>query len=150
MKLGDRLPPDQKRQYIRGSLVPGRILHLHCSFTNPPKQKFVVVVSMNPEPLLFLINSEISQWLEKRQDLRDCQVVIHHADHTYLRYDSYLDCTQAKPQQVEEIERQLMENLDGVKDFITSGEREATLYAVQACRTLSAREKRRITEGLSG
>lgn len=150
MKLGDRFPPDRKRQYIRDSLVPGRILHLHCAFTALPKHKFVVVVSTTPEILLLLINSETSQWLNERPDLRDCQVTIHHADHSYLSYDSYLDCTQAKRQQREGIERQLMENLDNVKDVLTSEEREAVLYAVQTCRTLSAREKQRIREGLSG
>lgn len=149
MKLGDLLPPDQKRQYIRDSLVPGRVLHLHCSFTSPPKHKFVILVSMTPEPLVFLINSEISEWLEQRPDLRDCQVLIHCAEHSYLSYDSYLDCTQAKRPPVTEIERQLMEDIGNLKDMATSREREAIIYAVQACRILSPREKRWITEALT-
>jgi len=35
-------------QSLEDLVVPGRILRLFCSFTNPPKEKFVVVVATDP------------------------------------------------------------------------------------------------------
>jgi len=150
MRLGDALSPDDKLRYVRESLVPGRILHLHCTFTNPPKRKFVVIVSVNPALVLFVINSELSQWLQDRADLRDRQVTIRQQSHTYLNRDSLLNCTEAVRQmQLEDIERQLIEDTSNIKDMITSSEREAILYAVKDCRTLSKKEIQWITQAIS-
>lgn len=150
MRLGDALSPDDKLKYVRSSLVPGRILHIHCNFTDPPKNKFVVVVSTNPVLVLFVINSVISQWLDARADLRDRQVTTRQQDHAYLKRDSFLNCTEAIRQlEIEHVEHQLMEDTNSVKDMITASEREAILYAVKDCRTLSKREIQWITEALS-
>lgn len=149
MRLGDRLSPEDRRNYARRCLVPGRILHLHCGFTNPPKHKFVVLACVQPEPILFLINSRISLWLQARADLRDCQVTIHRDDHGFLAQDSFLDCTQAIRQiGVEQMENQLALDLSNIKEMITPREQEAIVYAVTASRTLTPREKRWITEAL--
>ena len=44
-------------QSLEELVVPGRVLRLFCSFTNQPKEKFVVVVATHPFCLGFLINS---------------------------------------------------------------------------------------------
>nr|WP_281719720.1 hypothetical protein [Nitrosomonas nitrosa] len=151
MRLGDVLSPDDKLKYVRSSLVPGRILHIHCNFTDPPKNKFVVVVSIKPVLVLFVINSVISQWLDARADLRDRQVTIRQQDHAYLKRDSFLNCTEAiRQMEIENVERQLIiADASNAKDMITASEREAILYAVKDCRTLSKREIQWITEALS-
>jgi hypothetical protein len=150
MRLGDRLSPDDKLKYVRQTLVPGRILHLHCQFTTPPKNKFVVLVSVQPALALFVTNSEISEWLQARQDLCDRQVTIRQSDHTYLKQDSFLNCTEAiRQMEMAEIERQLVKDTSDIKDVITASEREAILYAVKDCRTLSKIETRWITDALS-
>lgn len=150
MRLGDTLSPDDKLKYICQALVPGRILHLHCNFTTPPKNKFVVLVSVQPALALFVTNSEISEWLKARQDLRDRQVTLHQKDHAYLSHDSFLNCTEAiRQMELAEIERQLVKDTNNIKDVVTASEREAILYAVKDCRTLSKIEIRWITDALS-
>lgn len=150
MRLGDALSPDDKLKYVRKSLVPGRILHLHCNFTSPPKDKFVVLASIKPALVIFVINSEINPWLQARADLRDRQVTIGQQGHIYLKRDSFLNCTEAVRQmQLEDIERQLSEDTGNIKDMITASEQEAILYAVKDCRTLSKKEIQWITEAIS-
>ncbi len=150
MRLGDALSPDDKLKYVRQCLVPGRILHLHCHFTNPPKNKFVVLVSVQSALALFVTNSEISEWLQTRADLRDRQVTIRQQDHTYLNRDSFLNCTEAiRQMEMEEIERQLVKDTSDIKDMITESEREAIIYAVKDCRTLAKKEIQWITETFS-
>lgn len=151
MLLGDALSPDDRLRYVRTSLVPGRILHLHCSFTTPPKSKFVVLVSIRPILMVFVANSNINAWLQARSDLRDRQVTLHQRAHPYLKHDSFLNCTEPiRQMDFEEIEHQLLEDMNNIKDMLTVDERQAVLYAVEGCRTLSKREINWITDALSG
>lgn len=107
-------------------------------------------MSINPALVLFAINSVISQWLDARADIRDRQVTIRQQDHAYLKRDSFLNCTEAiRQMEIEDVERQLIEDTSNVKDMITASEREAILYAAKDCRTLSKKEIQWITEALS-
>ena len=150
MKLGEKFPPEDRLAFVRQSLVPGTILHLSCSFTNPPKDKFVILVVVNPEPVVFMVNSEISRWLQDRPALRDCQVTLHQHDHAFLNYNSYIDCTNAVRQfTTQDLERQLVQDLGKIKGKITQQEREAVLYSVQNCRTIESNLKGLIIVALS-
>lgn len=51
MRLGDPFPLEERRKHIQARLTPGRVLLLHCDFTTPPKDKFLVLASVEPEPL---------------------------------------------------------------------------------------------------
>ncbi|MEX2148793.1 MAG: hypothetical protein WD793_01140 [Steroidobacteraceae bacterium] len=57
-------------QSLEELVVPGRVLRLFCSFTNPPKEKYVVIVATNPFCLGLLINSSATdlQESENHQD----------------------------------------------------------------------------------
>lgn len=141
MRFSDALSPEDKLKYVHQSLVAGRILHLHCNFTRPPKNKFAVLVSVAPTLLLFIINSQITEWLEARADLRDRQVTIRQQAHSYLQRDSFLNCTEAIQQiTLQEIVGQLVEDMSNIKDMVTTEEREAIRYAVTGCRTLSKKD----------
>jgi hypothetical protein len=151
MLLGNALSPDDRLKYVRTNLVPGRILHLHCDFTTPPKSKFVVPVSIQPALMIFVVNSHINSWLQARADLRDRQVTLQQRNHSYLEHDSFLNCTETiRQMDLEEIECQLLEDMSNIKDTLTADERQAVLYAVKGCRTLSKNEINWITDALSG
>ncbi len=150
MRLGDSLPPEEKLRYIRERLIPGAIFHCYCEFTNPPKHKFIVVARAQPPTIVFLINSDISSWLQARPHLRDCQVGICKSDHDFLAHDSFLDCTQAERRmRLEHLEQAMMNDLTSFKGWLTARERDAALYAVSVCRTLSVQEKGWLTEALT-
>jgi hypothetical protein len=101
--------------------------------------------------MVFVANSIINAWLQARPDFRDRQVTLRRWAHPYLKYDSFLNCTEAiKQMEFEEIEHQLLEDMSNIKDVITADERQAVLYAVKECRTLSKREIKWITDALSG
>ena len=150
MQLGEQLSPDDKRRYIKERIVPGRVLHVFCNFTAPPKNKFVLVVATDPELMFFVINSEINQWLQARPDLRDRQVTIRQKNHLFLARDSYLNCTEAiRNMDPPMIEARLEQELDNIKDMITEWERDAILYAVNDCQTLTKKEIEWVMEALS-
>src|SRR2546422_11551668 len=95
MSLGGQLPPEQRIQLVLKALTAGTILHLFCTFTTPPKHKFLLLSCVEPEPVLFAINSSVSHYISSRQHLAECQVMLYRTDHPFLEYDSFLDCTSA-------------------------------------------------------
>src|SRR2546426_997665 len=142
MKLGEHFPPGEKLAHVRRSLKPGAVLRLFCPFTTPPKEKYCILVCIEPQPVVFVVNSEISRWLRQRPALRDCQVTLHHEQHPFLEHDSYVNCTHARMDfSLQEIEEQLIENLDKLKDHISEGERDGIIYAVEAGKTIEQRVK---------
>lgn len=64
----------------------------NCRHTNPPKEKFVVIVCKDAEYMGFLINSAINQFISKRPHMLECQVILSESDYGFLFHESYLDC----------------------------------------------------------
>jgi|GEM_PF-2515247 len=77
------------------NLRVGAVIHKHCPFTNPPKDKFLVVASIQPRLLVLLINSQINDFYV-RKGLDQFHVPVPAADHTFLNHDSFADCIDSK------------------------------------------------------
>jgi len=58
-------------QSLEELIVPGRVLRLFCSFTNPPKEKFVVIAATDPFCLGFLINSSATELQKSKKHLSE-------------------------------------------------------------------------------
>src|SRR4030065_2199499 len=91
MVLGDSFPDNKKRDYVDRSLVPGMILRLFCPFTSPPKFKFILLLSMNPEPVFFIINTKPNPFVLPK--FPDQQIPVIQRDYTFLTHDSYIECS---------------------------------------------------------
>ncbi len=74
-------------------ITPWRIYHVkNCRYTTPRKDKFVVIVCLNPNPYGFLINSKIARFIKRNPDLRSSQVSITANKYGFLEHDSYINC----------------------------------------------------------
>lgn len=93
MVLGNHFSEQEKIESIRRSLVPGQILYLFCHFTTPPKDKYLLLVCTDPIYLFFVINSQINDFVQSRQHLRQCQVMLIKDDYS-LQRDSYVNCSE--------------------------------------------------------
>lgn len=141
MPIWDKLPPEERRKHIHARLTPGRVLLLHCDFTTPPKDKFLVLISIEPETLFFVINSEVSKFIRKREWLFQCQVEIGHEEHAFLEYHSFIDCTQAQKIALHDVYEQVERDIGRLKDEIAPQIREQIVAAVKFAKTLSAKQK---------
>jgi hypothetical protein len=139
--IWDSLPPAERRKYIHTRLIPGRVLLLHCDFTTPPKDKFLVITAVEPEPLLFIINSTVNEYIRKHEHLSRCQVEIGHKEHAFLRHHSFIDCTQAHRIALRDVYEQLERDIGRLKDEVTTQVREQIIAAVKFAKTLSAKQK---------
>ncbi|NEP57941.1 MAG: hypothetical protein F6K31_13115 [Symploca sp. SIO2G7] len=70
------------------------VFFLHnCRYTQPsPKNKLIVIAYIEPSPHGFLINSKINDYLKNNPRLLPCEALISSSQHSFLKYDSYVDC----------------------------------------------------------
>lgn len=74
-------------------ITPWRIYHVkNCRHTIPRKDKFVVIVCLNPNPYGFLINSKIARFIKRSPDLLSSQVSVNAKRYSFLKHDSYINC----------------------------------------------------------
>src|SRR3989338_3886355 len=150
MSLGDQLSPEQKKQFVLKALNPGSSLHLRCDFFAPPKHKFLLLGCIEPEPIVFTINARVSPYIVARQHLAQCQVMLYQSDHSFLKYDSFLDCTTAiRDFGLDDLTAQLVADFSNIKSRLTEIDREAVIKAVSRSVTLEERVKKLILQTLA-
>lgn len=126
-------------QSLEELVVPGRILRLFCSFTNPPKEKFVVVVATDPFCLGFLINSNPTRLQKTKKHLSDELISVSAQDgYAFLTnpQPSVLDCTFAADLDLDETVAQLTQDSTRVLSFITEATRKQIIEVVKESMTL--------------
>ena len=126
-------------QSLEELVVPGRILRLFCSFTNPPKEKFVVVVATDPFCLGFLINSNPTRLQKTKKHLSDELISVSAQDgYAFLTnpQPSILDCTLAADLDLDETVAQLTQDSARVLSFITHATRKLIIEVVKESMTL--------------
>lgn len=95
MNLGEHFSDEEKVKFVERNLIPGHVIKLFCHTTRHPKEKRLVIVSLNPELLLFLINSELPKFKEKSPHLKVQQIPLKVKDNPeFLEHDSWLDCSE--------------------------------------------------------
>lgn len=72
----------------------GSVFHIWCPSCKPPKWKFYVVASINPQVRYFLINTRPAAFQLADVQLAAHQVEMLEKDHGFLNHDSVIDCSQ--------------------------------------------------------
>ena len=126
-------------QSLEELVVPGRILRLFCSFTNPPKDKFVVVMATNPFCLGCLINSNPTVLQKAKKHLSDELISVSAQDgYAFLTnpQPSVLDCTFAADLDLGETLAQIAEDSFRVHGLISGSTRTQIINVVEKSMTL--------------
>jgi len=148
-RLGDHFPEPEKQKYIERNLKPGQVLYLFCTFTSPPKEKYLVFVCADPVPLFFIINSRIHPYVAGQPALNQCQVKLRSVDYRFLDHDSYVDCSNVVTAfNEDDLERQVIRDVGRIKGELTITSKEEIIQAVQNARTISKRHKGLIIDAL--
>src|SRR4051794_12476435 len=96
MRLADSFSPDERRESFRRQFRTGLVIRLFCPFTAPPKEKRLLIVSVLPRPLFFVINSDRNEYKQRRPRLLEQQVILRQASYDFLDHDSYVDCSRVR------------------------------------------------------
>jgi len=103
-----------------------------------PKNKFVVVVHLDPIPHVFLINTDVNKFIKNKPYLMDCEAPVKANEHPFLSHDSVIDCRDIFPLTQEE--------LTDKRGKLSVTAQNVVLNAVKICPVLGRREKRKILE----
>ena len=94
MNLGESFSEADKAEYVERSLRPGSVIKLFCDFTTPPKEKRLVILSIQSELMVFVINSNIPRFYENKTHLKSQQIKLENQKEIFLDHDSWLDCSE--------------------------------------------------------
>jgi hypothetical protein len=96
--MGNSLSNNSIKALIRAKLKPGSIIHIFCGFITPPKNKFCVIVHIDFEEdnlLFFLVNSNVTPFIQKNVTMNRCQLPMKQEDYTFFTKSvSYLNCAE--------------------------------------------------------
>ena len=140
-------------QSLEELIVPGRVLRLFCSFTNPPKEKYVVIVATNPFGLGLLINSSATSLQESKKHLSDELIPIGKENgYAFLTnpQPSILDCTYAADLDLNETVAQLTQDPSRALGLITDATRTQIIEIVKESMTLEGGIAKIIVKNLTG
>jgi hypothetical protein len=139
-------------QSLEELIVPGRVLRLFCSFTVPPKEKYVVIVATAPFCLGFLINSSPTDLQKSKKHLMDELISIGAKDgYAFLTNPepSILDCTFAADLDFDETVAQLTQDSSRVHGLITDATRKKIVAVMKESMTLEVGIANIIVKNLS-
>jgi len=139
-------------QSLEDLVVPGRVLRLFCSFTDPPKEKFVVIVATNPINLGFLINSNATDLQKSKKHLAEELIQVSKADgYDFLTnpQPSVLDCTYAADLDLDEMVAQLTQDPTRVHGMIANATRSRIVEVLQGSINLEGGIAKIILKNLS-
>ena len=149
LQLGDLLPDDDKQAYIDRHLKPGQVLYLFSTFTDPPKDKYLVLVHQDAQPLLFVINSRVSEFIRAQPDLLQSQIPLKVSDYAFLDHDSFLNCGEVIIEFDEAgIRQQVEEQVGRLRGELNATTKADIIRVVKVAKTLSPNDKRLIIEAL--
>jgi hypothetical protein len=103
---------------------------------------------MEPKLLLFLINSEVTEYKKTRPDLMAGQLEIDAASHAFLNYDSWLDCTELHGYPLDQLTAEYNRDPKVVVGRLSESLTTRVIEVVQRSVTLPRRDISRILAAL--
>lgn len=119
-------------------LRPGDVVYVLASHITPPHNKFYVIVCLQPMVLGFFVNSKINNYIQRRRHLAEAQVRLLQREHPkFLRYDSWLDCSDVHSYTLQYLEREVRTNPPAYLGCLSNAARKEMLRVVGTSYTLA-------------
>ncbi len=99
MSLGDFFPEDLKQKFAERNIDIGQSILIKVDNFNISYDKYIVLIGFDKEHLdcgTVIINSEINENLFPTNDLKSLHVEIDVQNHSFLEYNSFINCSEIK------------------------------------------------------
>lgn len=118
---------------------------MHCAYISVPKFKYVVITHVDIEDDLilgFYINSKVHRLIKANPELERCQLILSQKKYTFLKYDSFLDCSKVQvPFGCDELAEHLSDKPTELKGNLLDEEIKDVVQIVHTARTISTIDK---------
>jgi hypothetical protein len=143
-------PPPAKLDRVRRLLTPGRVVKLYCDFTDPPKDKLLIILAVSTDTAVFVISSRLTRFAERKAHLRACHVLMPAATHAFLDHDSYVNSAEVVSIKTKVVEEQLLHDTRRIVGTVHADTVRRIREVVQISPTIVDRMRRIILENLPG
>ena len=136
----------------RFDFKPGTILYLYCDGYYLNKDKYFLLLSSSSSGATaqFVINSKINKFIANRPHLQSSQFRINKSDYKFLKYDSFINCTDVKWWYTKEkIEKQIEKNPNRIKGLLTNNHLRIIIEIVLRSSTIPPIQIEEICNSLS-
>ncbi len=130
MRLGDLLPDEHKNSFASRNIDIGKAILIKIQELNVNYPKYIIIVSSNDlEKLLayVIINTEINNNVFPNSYLKSLHVKIDQQNHPFLAYDSFVNCSEIKCFNTQEV----IEFLKNRPERVVGNISEEVLKAIQ-------------------
>jgi len=151
MSIGDDFTWEKKEEIFNRNFLSGNFVYLFCSFTIPrPKNKFLLILSVDPLILMFIVNSGINDYIKIRPALLDCQLKLKRDDYAFLDHDSYLACEELINKfTIDQVKAQVFNDMSRLSGKITKTTRNEIVKIVYRSRVLQLDKRVIILDNLN-
>lgn len=121
----------------------GDIYHRHFASTNPPKDKFFVIIGEDERNYLgyFFINSNINNFVLRNEAMVNMQLPIKPSDYPFLTHQSFIAGHQLATLNKDDLIRELSTGVTQYKGRMQANDMQMLLDAALASPIFSPREK---------
>ena len=145
MSLADSFPDSIKEKFASRNIDIGKALFIEIPEFQISHKKYWVIVSINT-PRTFIagvvINTEINTNVAYNQYLQSQHILIKQCDHSFLDYDSYVDCSKLQKRPFQEVYNAIVENPKIVVGNVTDEMLRQIHLIVTCSNTISPKEKK--------
>ena len=144
MNLGDYFPQHVKDDFAARSIEVGQALFIEIPEFNLPYKKYLIIAAINMHRTILagvIVNTEINQNIARSKQLQSFHLLIKQADHPFLQYDSYVNCSTLHKRTVEEVGRAISANPAVVVGNVTADMLRKIHAALTDCREISRKDK---------
>lgn len=132
MGLGDAFSVEMKEAFARRCRLPGAVIRCpQVMDDRKVHEKRFVVLHVDDETLTIVINSELNEFVERTPALRQCQVAMPKADHPFMRWDSFVDCSKIRKYRTQDLVNHLASNTTDAIGTITPELRDQIVSALK-------------------
>lgn len=125
----------------------GGIYLVYVSLTDPPKDKFCLCLTT--DAWLFFINSRVHPYIASRPVLSSQQISLPSKTHKFLKYDSWIDCSDPISISAVKIDQQCATDPSRFKGLANESVLAAVLLSVASSSTLPQKKKDKIAAALA-
>lgn len=145
MSLADSFPDSIKEKFASRNIDIGKALFIEIPEFQISHKKYWVIVSINT-PRTFIagvvINTEINTNVAYNQYLQSQHILIKQCDHSFLDYDSYVDCSKLQKRPFREVYKAIVENPNIVVGNVTDEMLRQIHLKIKCSKTISKKERK--------
>lgn len=144
MSLADFFPQDIKDDFAKRNINLGETLLVRIPDFNVSYPKYWIIVAINREEIAgVVVNTEINKNIFWNDELKKLNLPILQKEHSFLDYDSFIDCSQLNIQPHKEIFNAIVDNPKIVVGNITPELLKNIHLTIIGAKTISVKDKKK-------